>query len=415
MGKSGLLYNLAHQLVQQRQGIGVVDVHGDLTKELERALWHLIPDKVQKQQRVTILDPTRGAFGFNPLQIFGAHDPYPYILELQSLFKKLWADAWGERMGDILRNSCLVLAEKGLTLCELPRLLTDAAFRSAMLGGLKNRAAKEYFELRFNKLPKQEQAVWIESTLNKVSNFTGDPLIRDIVGQRRSTINFRRIIDTPGAVLLIRLPKGILKENAFLLGALLISKIQEAALSRTDIPLDQRRKFTLMVDEFQHFGAKSLNFQECLSEAQKYGLSLVLAHQNIDQIDQDLLTSILGNTDCQISFRISRRDAEVIAKEIFRVDVEELQLTDSTLAEKWEEFFNALTQLKPRQAYVVFKGRRSHLMATITKPSYNATDQQLREQAELLMRRYCRPREEIRQEQERRAKEFEALGEPRNF
>ena len=427
-GKSSLLYNLIHQDIEAGRAVGLIDVHGDLAREVEEAIYHLIPNEREKRRRVVLLDPTRGAFGFNPLEIPEGEDPYPYILELQSLFKKLWEEAWGERMGEILRNSCLVLAEKGLTLCEMPKLLTDPAFRASLLEGLKNKGAWEYFTERFARLPKREQATWIESTLNKVNQFISDPLIRDVVGQQHSTINFREIIDTPGSVLLICLPKGKLKENSFLLGALLINKIQEAVLSRTDIPKEKRQRFFLYIDEFQNFGIKSQNFQECLSEAGKYGLSLTLAHQNTDQIDQELLSSVLGNTDCQIAFRIQRRDAELIGKEIFKVDVEELAweraqgLRPMSLPESWEEHYNSLSSLKRRQAYVVIKGRgrgRSYRLKTLSKREYRVREEQLRAQAEMIMASYCRSREEIRREQEERERELqeeaERFEDPREF
>lgn len=403
-GKSCELYQFILQDIQHERGVGVIDVHGDLVSSLEKAIYHLIPETEERLRRVTLLDPVRGAFGFNPLEIPKTEDPYPVILELQSVFKKLWADAWGDRMADLFRNSCLVLAEHHLTLCELPRLLTDPGFRKELLVSLENSSAYEYFTERFNRLPQREQATWIESTLNKVNAFVGDPLIRDIVGQRYSTVRFREILDTPGAVLLICLPKGKLKENAYLLGALLISKIQEAALSRTEIPESKRRRFTLIIDEFQNFGAKSLNFQEILSESRKYGLSLILAHQHTDQLDEELLASVLGNTTCQISFRISRKDAERIAPELFKVDISDHEwerihgLATLTLKERWEDFYNALTSLREREAFVAIKGQASHRIRTIDIPRYEVPEEKLKEQERGLLARHCQPRDQVRQE-----------------
>lgn len=415
-GKSRQLFNLAVQQLERGESFGVVDVHGDLNHALEKAVYALIPGRAEKQRRVTLLDPTRGAFGFNPLEIPEGEDPYPFVLEIESLFEKLWADAWGERMADMLRNSCLVLAEQGLTFCELPRLLTDGVFRQSLIEDLANAAAREYFELRFNRLPKREQSTWIESTLNKVNQFIGSPVIRDIVGQRHSTINLRQVIDAPGAVLLITLPKGTMKSNAFLLGALLISKLQEAALSRANLPEDERQRFTLIIDECQHFGLGSLNFQECLSEARKYGLSMVLAHQNCDQLNEKLLASILGNTTVQMSFRVQRKDAELVGKELFKVDIPDLAwereqgLSSLSLRERWEDHFNQLTQLRPRQAHVVIKGRGSYRVRTLDTPVFSIGEDQLASQAHDIMSRYCRPREEIRRELEERSRRFDALG-----
>lgn len=416
-GKSSEMFNLIVQDVITGRSVGLIDPHGDLCLEVERALPHLIPSRRERRRRVTLLDPTRGAFGFNPLEVADGEDPYPFILELELAFKKLWRDSWGERMADILRNSFQVLAEHGLTLCELPQLLTDPDYREALVSNLENESARHYFQDRFGQLPQREQSTWVESSLNKVNQFIADPIIRAIVGQAESTVNFREVLDQPGSVLLIRLPKGKMKQNAFILGSLLICKLQEAALSRVDVPEHERRKFTLFIDEFQNFGSSaSLSFDEILSESRKYGLNLVLAHQNLDQIDRGLLRSILGNSDCLISFRIQRRDAETIGRELFKVDIAELTwarengLGGRSLAEQWEQHYNALTQLQQRQAYVVIKGQRPRHMKTITKPEYRTSNEQLRRQAEELMAPYCRPREEIEREirerlQARRAEE----------
>ena len=150
-GKTSEIYNLTLQEFENRRGLGVVDVHGDLVQDLEKAIYHLIPDEKEKKERVVILDPSRGAFGFNPLEVPEREDPYPYALELIAVFKKLWQDSWGARMEDILRNTFLVLAEKNLTLLEVPRLLTDQIFRNQLIQDLKNKQVKEKKRLRYPK------------------------------------------------------------------------------------------------------------------------------------------------------------------------------------------------------------------------------------------------------------------------
>lgn len=418
-GKTSEIYNLILQEIRAKTNVGLVDVHGDLAMDLEKAVYHLIPDKKEKKERVVLLDLTRGAFGFNPLEVPEGKDPYPYVMELITVFKKLWGDSWGPRMEDILRNTFLVLAEKNLTLLEVPRLLTDQAFRNSFIEDLTNEQVKEYWLGRFNPLTPKTKAEWIESTLNKVDAFIADPLIKAVVGQRKLTVNFRQIMDYPeGSVLLIRLPKGILKGNAFLMGALMTSKIQEAAMSRVDIPLEQRRKFFLYVDEFHNFGAKSLNFQECLSESGKYAISLTLVHQDLEQIEEQLLASILGNTSIRLVFCLEREDAEKIAKNIFEIDTEKvkwertkdfevLSRTYYTPQEEWENKFKLLTHLKRRHAYLNVRAKGTYPFKTIDTQFYPLSEQELQTQTQEIMTPYCKSAEEFKKEREQLNKVLE--------
>lgn len=416
-GKSSELYNLILQDIKAGRGVGVLDVHSELTQELEKAIYHLIPEE-EKKDRVVILDPTRGFFGFNPLEVPEGEKPYPYILELQSVFKKLWEDFWGPRMADLFRNTCLVMTEKNLTMCQMQKFIMNPAYRRYLVKTVKNPQVKSYWEDRFERWSPREKNAWPEPALNKVNKFVGDPRIRNVVCQRKSTIDFRKIMDNPkGAILLITIPKGLIKDNVYLLGALLICKIQEAALSRVDIPESQRRKFHLYIDEFQNFGTESSNFEEILSESGKYGLSLTLAHQDLGQIDEKkLLKNILGNTDCQISFRVQREDAETLAKEIFQIDVEDLEWRRNqgksyhTLSEEWEKKFNALTSLKKREAYVGIKERGSYFIRSIDKETYQTSPQQLQAQAEQIMAPYTKSEEEIKKEQEQLNEELKPKG-----
>ncbi|MEF8725778.1 MAG: type IV secretory system conjugative DNA transfer family protein [Candidatus Bipolaricaulota bacterium] len=414
-GKSSELYNLLIQRLRQPgSAAGCVDIHGDLNKELKKAALNLL-SKEERRKRLVILDPTRGSFGYNPLEVKPGEEPYPKVLDMLSVIKKLWRDSWGERMADILRNSCMVMAEKNLTMCQIPRFLTDEAVRRELVKDLENKGVKEYWQDRFGSLTPNTQAEWVESTLNKINKFLADPLIRRVVCQRHSTINFRNLLDSPsGKILLITLPKGIIKENVYLLGGLIINGIQEAALSRTDIPEEDRSSFRLVIDEFQNFGAGNQNFQEVLSEARKYSLYLTLSHQNLDQIDEDLLASILGNTTCQIIFRTSRKDSEVLAKEIFDVNIDDLEWereqgeTRLNLPERWEDHLNKLTNLDHRQAYVAKKeGTQTSLIRTLDMETFEATPKELETQADWIMKPYCKSPEEIQKEQEELNKKLE--------
>lgn len=418
-GKTSLLFNILNQkLCRKGISVGCIDVHGDLNNKLEKAAYNVLSQK-EKRQRLVILDPTRGSFGYNPLEVRPGEKIYPKVLEIQSVIKKLWTRSWGERMADILRNANMVMAEKNLTMCQIPKFLTNDVYRDRLVQDIKNVGVKEYWTERFGAIPSNIQAQWVESTLNKLSNFLSDPQIRRVVCQRHSTINFRQLLDNPaGTILLITLPKGIIKDNVYLLAGFLISGIQEAALSRTDIPEPERKPFSLVIDEFQNMGAGSQNFEEVLSESRKYGLKLYLSHQNIDQIDDDLLSSILGNTTCQIIFRTSRKDAEILAKEIFNINIDDLEWerengeSHLNLPERWEEHINSLSQLRKREAYVSKKGvEGANLIRTLDMEEYEATPRQLEKQAKEVMATYIKSKEEIEKEQ-KQIKEELSLKEP---
>jgi len=415
-GKSGELYNILHQRISEPgpYGIGSIDVHGDLNRQLEKAAYNLLSRK-ERRKRLVILDPTRGSFGYNPLEVKPGEKPYPRVLSVLGIAKKLWRRSWGERMADILRNSCMVMAEKNLTMCQIPRFLTDEAVRRELVKDLQNEGVKEYWQDRFGSLNPNTQAEWVESTLNKINKFLADPVVRNVVCQRHSTIDFRNLLDSPSnKILLITLPKGIIKENVYLLGGLIINGIQEAALSRTDTDEGKRKPFRLVIDEFQNFGAGSQNFTEVLSESRKYQLYLTLSHQNIDQINEDLLASILGNTTCQIIFRTSRKDSEILAKEIFDVNIEDHEWekengeTVLNLPEKWEDHLNKLTNLDHREAYVAKKeGTETSRIRTLDMDTYEASEQELERQANWIMGPYCKSEKEIQEEQEELNKELE--------
>ena len=399
IGKSKFLEYIASQDIERDQGLGVIDLHGDLFESLVNWACYIMlkidaentssSDYSKKAKdflkKVVIIDPCYQDYivGFNPLEVSGRDDPYPYVLELITVFKKLWEDAWGQRMEDILRNTLLALCEKGLTMLEIPRFLTDKDFRSYLLQDLVNEEVKEYWKRRFDSLNPKTKAEWIESTLNKVSTFISDPYIRDIIGQRRSTINLREIMDN-GKILLINLAKGRLKENSNLLGALLVSKIQQAAISRVDITKEERRRFYLYIDEFQNFATKS--FEEVLSEARKYGLSIIMANQNLAQLDFDLKASVIQNARVQIYFGMGRKDAEDLAKEVFLVTGKNIKYqlfkekeiflrsepksnpVYEGIQEEWENHMTKLVRLKPRYCYVHIRGKGTVFMRTLDTP-----------------------------------------------
>jgi hypothetical protein len=370
-GKSRLLRLLIEQDIAAGHGLCLIDPHGDLCDALIGYLATL-PDTHPALSRTVLIDPTAPdwAVGFNPLDIPEGEEVFPHVLELLNVFEKLWGDSWGARMEDLMRNSFITLAEQGRTLLDVPRLLTDEAFRDQMVEGVRSPAAKSYWEDRFGALTARTRAEWVESTLNKVSTFISDPWIRDMVGQMHSTVRLRQWMDD-GVITLVNLAKGRLKRNSDLVGAMFVAKIQEAALSRVDLPETQRRGYRLIVDEFQNYATRS--FEEILSEARKYGLCLMMANQTLTQLERTLLASVLGNCQAQVYFRCNRHDAETLARQAFRATGKQMKYktgsgpslfsSDSQsnpvfipVGEEMEGYINFLLDLSPRQALLNIRG-----------------------------------------------------------
>jgi hypothetical protein len=411
-GKSRLLRLLIEQDIAACHGLCVIDPHGDLCEALVRYISTLPPGHPARQ-RTVLVDPTTPdwAVGFNPLEVPPGEEIYPHVLELLAVFQKIWKDSWGARMEDILRNSFILLAEHGLTLLDMPRLLTDSDFRAPLVQELQSTEAQGYWLNRFEPLAARTRSEWIESSLNKISSFISDPWIRDMVGQTRSTINVRNWMDS-GTITLINLSKGKLKSNSDLIGALMVSKVQEAAMSRVDLDEGNRRVYRLYVDEFQNYSTKS--FEEILSEARKYGLSIVMANQNLAQLEKGLMSSVLGNCQVQIYFRCSRQDSDILARQAFRATGKNIKfaLTKEgmftkepkanpvyeSVGEEMEGYVNFVLDLQPRQALLNIRGEgRPVPFRTADAPDRTALPglARLREQ---LLARGARRREFVRRD-----------------
>ncbi|MHB8143959.1 MAG: type IV secretory system conjugative DNA transfer family protein [Thermoleophilia bacterium] len=279
VGKSKGLANWILEDIKAGNGCGVIDPHGDLVND--------IVGNLEDFQRVVLVEMTdpENIIGFNPLEQQDGIDPYTQTLELVDVFRKIWnlSDDTTPRLIEILRNSVLTLIEAGGTMLDIEPLLTNEQFRQEKLKFVTYEAVASFWENRFNKWTENDRVSNIESTLNKVSSFTSDPRIRLMLSAKKSTIDFRKIMDEERAIL-INLAKGVLRTNSFLLGALFVAKIQMAAMSRVDLRPSDRKPFYFYVDEFQNYA--TLSFAEIMSEARKYGLSLILAHQSLVQLDQ---------------------------------------------------------------------------------------------------------------------------------
>lgn len=311
-GKSTLILTLATHDIEMGSGLALLDPHGDLAQ----ALMESIPQR--RIQDVIYFDPADLEYpvAFNPLENVAPDHRYLVASGMISVFKKVWADFWGPRLEHILRNALLTLLENpGSTLLDLPKLLTDDRFRLTLLTRVTHPQVRDFWFSEFDKYSAWLRAEATSPILNKVGQFLASIPLRNIVGQRKSALDFRKIMDE-GKLLIVNLAKGrIGEDNCALLGAMIVTKIQLAALSRADVPEERRRAFYLYVDEFHNF--LTLSFADILAESRKYGLNLVLAHQYLEQLDEKLRAAVFGNVGTLISFRVGVEDAKLLAQEFY--------------------------------------------------------------------------------------------------
>ena len=362
-GKTKFLEFLIQQDIQNGNGFGVIDPHGDLIEDIKGfyAVYYGASERQSKAaaSRIVLIDPTdaRYTVTFNPIEALPNVSVAEQANELIAAFRKIWSDSWGVRMEDLMRNTLVALGVAGLTLCELSPFLTDRPLRRSILAKVAHPIAKEYFR-RFDSLTDRGQITWIEPVMNKMNAFFADERIRHMFACPKSSFNLREVMDRR-RILLVKLDKGKLKDSADLLGSLLMAKVQVAAFSRSDVPQRKRVPFYLYIDEFQNFASDS--FATILSEARKYGLSLIMAHQTLAQISPELRSLILGNTGIQVYFRVNRQDAQLLAKEAFEYSGFEVKSVRSfrpkywSLGEEWELHTEELQKLSPRECYVKHK------------------------------------------------------------
>ena len=314
VGKSTLLLNMIKQDIENGEGMALLDPHGDLVeKTLDTSPLSRIKDIIYLNPQ----DKERTLY-FNPLEVLNPSESHLVVSSLVSAFKKIWHDSWGPRLEYILRNTLSTLVEfSGATLIDLQRILQDRTFRMNLVSRLTNEQLKNFWLNEFEKYSPYFQQEAISPIQNKIGQFLNNPILREIVSQPKSSFNIREIMDS-GKIFLVNLSKGkIGEDSASLLGAMLIAKMGLTALSRQDIPEEQRRDFYLYVDEFQSFATSS--FADILSEARKYHLNLILANQYLDQIDEKVRDAIFGNVGTIISFKVGLEDAKFLAEEFYPV------------------------------------------------------------------------------------------------
>ena len=309
-GKSKFLELLIQNDLQNGHGVGVLDPHGDLVDNVLK----MIPENRKKD--VIIFDPGDLQFPicFNPLADVPPELKIRVTIGFIEIFKKLFGAGWSPRLEHVLRQTTLALLDTpGATILSILKMLTDKNYRQNIVRNIRDDVVKNFWVNEFAGWSEKFDNEAITPLLNKVGQFVSTNMIRNIVGQSKNKINFREIMDSQ-KIILMKISKGILgEENAALLGAIAITKIYQAAMSRADTPEEMRKDFYFYVDEFQNFATDT--FDEILSEARKYRLNLTLAHQFLGQLPPQILKTVFGNVGSMVSFRVGGDDAGILSVE----------------------------------------------------------------------------------------------------
>ena len=310
MGKTNMLENMAVQDIQDGKGVGFVDPHG----EAAEGLLDFIP--ANRINDVIYINPADidHPIAFNIMEKVDVEHRHLVASGLMGVFKKIWPDVWSARMEYILNNCILALLEyPGATLLGVNRMLADPDYRKKVVDKITDPVVRAFWLQEYARYTQRYEVEATGAIQNKVGQFISAPLIRNIIGQVRSAIDMQKVMDE-GKILIVNLSKGrIGEDNSRLLGALMITKLQLAAMQRVDIPEEKRRDFFLYIDEFQNFATES--FVNILSEARKYRLALILGHQYITQMDETVRDAVFGNVGTLICFRVGAEDAEFLEKE----------------------------------------------------------------------------------------------------
>ncbi len=308
-GKSGMLELLTISDIYSPYGFAVIDPHGDYAQ----AVLKRIP--AERAADVVYFNPadTDYPMGFNPLEVYDPKLKTHTCSELIGVIKRMFEASWGPRLEYILRYSILALLDyPDATMLDITRILTEKHFRTQVMQHVVDPVVRNFWQIEFASWNDKFMAEAVAPILNKVGAFTANPLVRNIIGQPKSSFNVRQIMDER-KILIVNLSRGLVGEdNAALLGALLVTKVQMAAMSRADVTADQRMPFYLYVDEFQNFATDS--FATILSEARKYGLNLTVANQYTAQMMQEVKDAVFGNVGSIIAFRTSADDARSMLK-----------------------------------------------------------------------------------------------------
>jgi hypothetical protein len=313
-GKSTLLESMAISDINRGNGLCLVDPHGDVAE----SVLNYIPQK--RITNVIYLNPADAEYSvaFNPLAAIEPEQRHLAVAGLIATFKKIWADSWGPRMEHILRFALLALLEYGeSTLLDIQPLLTNPQFRNKVLERITSPPVLMFWLNEFDRYSPALKAEAVAPILNKMGLFQASAPLRNTVGQKTTAFQMKHVLNDR-MILICNLSKGKIGEDASsLLGSMVVNSIQLAALARAGQAIQERTPFYLYVDECHSF--ISLAFADVMAEARKYGLSLFLAHQYIEQLHEKICSAIFGNVGTFIVFRVGAADAEYLAKEFYQV------------------------------------------------------------------------------------------------
>lgn len=312
VGKSTLLENMAIQDIQRGEGVAVLDPHGSFA---EKMLDYVPAERIKDVVYFAPFD-TENPISFNVLEDVGHDKRHLVASGLMSSFKKIWVDAWSARMEYILNNILLALLEyPDATLLGVNRMLSDKVYRNKVVENLTDPSVKSFWTDEFAKYGERYMQEAGAAIQNKIGQFTANPLVRNIIGQTRSSFDIRKVMDEQ-KILIINLSKGrIGEQNTSLLGSMIITKIYLSAMSRAEVTANRMGalpNFYFYVDEFQSFANET--FADILAEARKYKLALIIAHQYVAQMEEKVRDAVFGNVGTTVSFRVGPLDAELLEK-----------------------------------------------------------------------------------------------------
>lgn len=377
MGKSTLLENMIFSDIQAGRGLAVVDPHGDLAE----AVINFVP--ANRTNDVIVFDPSDRDFpvSFNMLENVDPSLNTIVCSGLIGIFKKIYAESWGPRLEHILRNTILSLLEyPNTSILGIPRILQDEDFRKKVISKISDPIVHGFWTKEFNKLDQRQRIEAISPILNKVGQFLSSPIIRNILGQTKSSLDLRFAMDKK-KIVIINLSKGkIGEDNSALLGAMIITKFQIDAMSRANIPEKDRTDFYLYVDEFQNFATDS--FATILSEARKYKLNLTMANQYIAQMPEEVKDAVFGNVGSILTFQVGFDDAEYISQQFG----EEVLPSDLVSLSKYSAYSRLLIDGMPSTTFS---------FETLPPPSYEFEEGRREKVIKLSRERYAKPRDVV--------------------
>ena len=306
-GKSSMLKTMLMQDIGDGRGACLIDPHGDLAQDVIQS----IPEH-RKADVIYFNVPDRDlSLRYNPFKKVSFEKRSLVASGILDVFKKLWSDAWGVKLEHILRHAILTLLDQpSATVADIPKLLLDRSFRTEAIGYVENDSVKYFWKKEFDNYNRYD----LLPVLNKVGGMLAHPVIKRVLMENPEEVSLRKSMDE-GKVIVVNLSKGHIGEDAaHILGALFVSSLSSAAFSRADTQESQRWPFFIYADEFHNF--TTLSLVNMLSELRKFGVGMVLAHQYIHQLDDEVRRAVFGNAGTTISFRVSIEDAQYLAKEM---------------------------------------------------------------------------------------------------